>query len=388
MRALALLALLALVACTDDTSSPSGAGASGGAGATGGAGGSDGGTGGTPTAGGGGAGGAGPDTVPMFVAEGHMGRTTISCDGGHTWVANRSDDDALVCWPPPDQIPDCDHNASAGRGIGFGPNGFVATFGWGDPGSLRLSTDGVAWAEVQQGETFGGVAYGSGVYLAAGYTPWRSPDGSSWTALGPAGISQPVRRFGFVAHDGGRFLLVAEGGGQVELAVSADGGGSWTFPSWPAGCGQSIQTEGGIAYGNGVAVVLGGNGLACASSDGGDSWTSTPVAGQIDSHLVWNGAEFFAWASGTAYHSSDGTSWTSTPITPASIDIGPAAAADDGTIVAVRGGWQVWYDEQEFYRSDDGLAWEVLDPSAFVGSHPIRAITFGHGAPSAECPLR
>src|SRR5262245_36884214 len=34
-------------------------------------------------------------TIPIFVAQGNVGRTTISCDDGQSWVANRSDDDTI-----------------------------------------------------------------------------------------------------------------------------------------------------------------------------------------------------------------------------------------------------------------------------------------------------
>jgi hypothetical protein len=384
MRAL-LLATLILTACsTDPDPAASTTGGDAGAGGLGSGAGGAGGGGGSGASGG--SGGTGPTTVPMFVAQGHLGRTMISCDDGHTWVANRSDDDDAICWPPPDQIPDCDHDPGAGRGIAFGDGDFVATFGWGAPGSLRRTTDGVAWANVQEGESFGGVAYGAGVYLAAGWTPWRSENGVDWSAIAPAGIGQPVRRFAFVPHDGGRFVLVAEGGGNVELAISSDQGESWTFPSWPAGCGQSIQTEGGIAYGNGALVVLGGNGIACRSTDGGATWTSTTVAADVSSHLVWTGAAFMAWSVGVAHQSADGDTWTSTPTVPASLHLGPTAASDAGTLVGVRGGWQVWYDQQEMYRSTDGITWETLAPSAFVGSHPLRAMAFGHASPSELCP--
>jgi hypothetical protein len=57
-----------------------------------------------------------------------------------------------------------------------------------------------------------------------------------------------------------------------------------------------------------------------------------------------------------------------------------------GTFVAVRGGWQVWYDQQEFYRSSDGVTWTTLDPSVAPGGHPLRFISFGYGKPSAACP--
>ena len=56
--------------------------------------------------------GAGGDTsglVPVFVAQGHLGRLMVSCDDGHTFVANQSADDNEECWGP-DGVPDCDHS--------------------------------------------------------------------------------------------------------------------------------------------------------------------------------------------------------------------------------------------------------------------------------------
>jgi hypothetical protein len=44
-----------------------------------------------------------------------------------------------------------------------------------------------------------------------------------------------------------------------------------------------------------------------------------------------------------------------------------------------------WYDEQEFYRSRDGVTWEVLLRGAYAGSHPISFIAFGRGARPAAC---
>src|SRR5690606_5681333 len=91
---------------------------------------------------------------------------------------------------------------------------------------------------------------------------------------------------------------------------------------------------------------------------------------------------------GSRHASSDGLSWMSTDISPANLRLGPVAVSDDGVYVGVRGGWQVWYGEQEFYRSDDGVSWTRLDPGSFVGGHPIRAIAFGRAAASALCPGR
>ena len=58
--------------------------------------------------------------------------------------------------------------------------------------------------------------------------------------------------------------------------------------------------------------------------------------------------------------------------------LGPIARSEDtGTYVSVRAGWQVWYEAQDFYRSSDGLTWEVLGPGSFAASHRIRHIAHG-----------
>src|SRR5690606_6858809 len=139
------LAVLALAACGGDPADvPPHVDGTGGSttastGSTVGTGGTGGGTGGTSTGGGGSAG------VPLFVAQGHLGRTVISCDGGQSWTADQSNDAEAQCWSGPDDEPDCDHDPGAGRGIVFADGWFVATFGWGPPGGIVRSRDGVAW---------------------------------------------------------------------------------------------------------------------------------------------------------------------------------------------------------------------------------------------------
>ena len=319
--------------------------------------------------------------MPIFVAQGHVARTTISCDGGQSWINERSDDDALVCWVPPNNEPDCDHHPGAGRGVAIGNGWIVATFGWGPPGGVRRSQDGVSWETVIEGTTFGGVAYGNGVFMAAANEPRRSlDDGASWETLAPIGLGVNIRRFAFVDHDGGKFVI---SGDNATVAISSDGGDSWQLPTLPAGCGANIQTDGGIAAGNGTLLILGGDGIACSSTDG-VNWTSSNLNSNIGSALVFNGSEFMAWNNGTAFSSPDGQAWTETPMNQ-NYNIGPAAYGN-GAYVAVRGGWQTWYTDQEFYRSDDGINWTLLPAGNYVGGHPMRAVTFGQSADSFNCP--
>jgi hypothetical protein len=387
-------AALGLAACGNSVAAGGSGGGqnAGGQGGSGGAGGGQGGQGGDST----------PEKIPLFVAQGHAGRTTVSCDDGKTWVANRSDDDAFTCFVSPET--DCDHHTGAGRGITYGNGYFVATFGWGKPGSLRRSKNGAQWENTLEGKTFAGIVFGDGMFLAGERPPQASTDdGLTWTAGGdPMSDEWNVRRTGFAPHDGGRFLL-AFGSTGNDLNVSQDKGATWARPSaLPAACAGDIQWSGGFAYGNGAIVVLGGTGVACRSLDGGDTWTEANIGGEVDARLVWTGAEFVTWGRAnnavTRFTSSDGAAWTATPTevrtknpdgstqTSPGPSLGAVARSDAGTYVAVNGGWQQWYDKQRFYRSTDGLTWDELETGTFVGSHPIQFIAFGVGERSAVCP--
>ncbi len=324
--------------------------------------------------------------VPVLIAQGHMQRTIMSCDGGASWVANASANDDARCWVEGDpNYVECDHNPGAGRGITFTGTAFVATFGWGPPGGIFRSEDGVAWDQRVSGTTFGGVATGVGHVVAMSAQPRVSDDDGVTFAASDDYIDTQARRTAFAAYATGRFIMVGDG----KITLSSDAGSSWWSPDvWPSGCGDSIQTQGGIAYGNGVILVLGGNGLACRLLDGGTTWT-THATGTTDvsSQLVWNGSVFRMWAGDRVYSSSDGASWSSVVISPASVRVGIVAYdPEHDSYAAINGGWGDWYTTQRFFRSDDGVTWETLAADKALRSHPMRNMVFGYAKRSAVCP--
>jgi hypothetical protein len=328
--------------------------------------------------------GAPADEVALFVAQGYLGRTVVSCDDGRTWVGNRSADDRAICFTP---TLDCDHNAGAGRGIAYGNGWFVATFGWGPPGGIRRSRDGVAWDTVTSNTTFAGVVFGNGQFLAGGRPAWvADAQGAGWRMAGnPSLATGNVRRSGFVPHGGGLFLLHANDGGTNDTMLSSDDGKTWWRPrALPAECGTD-QWSGGFAYGNGIIVMMNGQGVACRSGDGGMTFTAARLGGNVDGRLLWTGSEFMTWGARGVYRSADGATWASQPTVPAILAIGPVARSDGGTFVAIRGGWQTWYDKQQFYRSRDGVSWEVLPTGAFPASHPMTFIAWGRGQRPQDC---
>jgi hypothetical protein len=365
-----------------------------------------------------GAGGAAPeDKVPVFIAQGAVGRTTISCDGGSTWVGDRAWDtgaDPVMCGMAQTAVcyettcsysvdgecvqqTCCDHSADVPKGVIWGNGQFVATWGWGMPGAVRSSTNGIDWVTTHPNDSFGGLAFGGGRFVLASRAPFWSADGLAWTAGQEADFRNAdgstmwsVRRFAYADFQGaGRFVAVASGDSSRDMLVSSDGGESWWRPSViPGDCAGEVSTYGGIVSGNDVILIVDMDGNACRSTDGGDTWSVTQTGLEmILSHGIWTGSEFWFWGDdGYRASSPDGATWNVTPMaTPARL--GPVARSPEGALVSVASVWQ-GYDAQSFLRSTDGLTWEELPAGSFAPSHPIFYLAFGYADPSAACPLR
>ncbi len=345
--------------------------------------------------------------MPVFFAAGDVGRTTYSCDLGHSWQGNRSYDlegDPLVCG---EVAPvtcyddasgcqlmngetcesqgtncDCDHHPGAVQGIAYGDGWWVASWGWGPPGSVRRSQDGATWETVVEGTTYGGLAYGNGTFLAGSRSPRISSDGgATWTDAAPADFQAAngetiynVRQVAFAPAQGGHFVVIATSGDNMDILLSSDEGGSWWRPAErPEVCLGNTQA---ILSSQDTIVLVGSAGDVCTSSDAGQTWSTQQVLGGSGGPGVWDGTEFRVWVDGLVYSSDDGQIWSSEAMSP---DLRLGATAVDpvtGTFVSVLGGWQNWYERQEFYRSEDGVNWEVLDAASFEGSHRIRHIAF------------
>jgi hypothetical protein len=301
-------------------------------------------------------------------------------------------DESGMALPPVDRCfdgVDCDHHPGRAKGIAFGHGWFFRTTGWGPPGRVTRSRDGIAWEPIEEGTTYGGLAW-SGVGDAAGTlllgarTPrFTRDDGESLgTATGPAIEGWNVRRAGYAA---GLFVIVGNDGSEVGL--SADGA-EWRAPrSIDVECGAGIQNDGGIAALGDVLVIAGGNGSVCRSSDGGESWARVSLPGGAtpsSSDILSTGTELLLWADGALLRSTDGASWTSTPTEPR-VQIGAVARSADGTFVGVRGGWNNWYESQRFYRSEDGIRWQELAETDARRGHPIGWIAWGEIDASIAC---
>ena len=319
--------------------------------------------------------------VPVFIAQGHHGRTTISCDDGNTWIHDRSLDDSVRCFE--DDL-DCDHEAAAARGIAYGDGVFVLTWGWGKPGTLVRSEDADTFDIVMsETPTFADVAFGAGRFVANNSMTKLSDDlGLTWADGGPLDINMNTRSIEYIPHGDGVYIVTGESGDMRTIVRSPDGI-TWAPASQrPPECGTYAY---GMAYGGDTVILASGDGGICRSQDGGDTWQYTAVTDGFSSPPVWTGAEFYIYSGATLHHSPDGATWMSEAVAPDSVRIGALARSPEGTFVAANAGWMTWYEKQSFYRSTDGKAWEVLAPGSFVGSHPINFISHGLVSPGAGC---
>jgi len=320
--------------------------------------------------------------VGVFVAQGHQGRITRSCDDGLTFPYNHSADDAFQCFVDADH--DCDHSAMAGRGLAFGADSFVATWGWGHPGTLQRSTDGKDFQDVMtETPTFADVAYGNSVFVTGGNPTRVSADGKTWEAGGKLTFDFNYRGIEFVPTAGGMFVVTGESGEQRAISTSRDGKAWAAASDRPDLCGQELR---GVAGSPDVMLVASGQGHVCYSGDG-NAWTHVAVTERFTSPPLWTGTEFWIYSGSKLFKSPDAKTWTNQSIEPANIAIGPLARSPEGTLLAANDGWQVWYEKQRFFRSRDGVHWETLPATAFTGSHPINFISFGYVPASAGCGL-
>lgn len=358
--------------------------------------------------------------VPVFVAQGSVGRSTISCDDGKTWIKNRSYDLEGAAEACEDTTPvvcgdtsctffnvgndtcetkepcDCDHHPGADKGVVFGKDVFAAVWGWGPKGALKTSQDGTIWSvpssNVDQ-STYAGVAFGNGTFVAASRKPMVSTDGKTWTEGGTADFQNAAeetihntRDIGFAATESGVFVMGASSAPGSDLLVSKDEGASWQRPTGSWTCGGDFT---GVA-GDETIIVATFDDKVCVSTDDGSSFAVLDGNFTSAVALVHDGAQFVAWDNSSRYTSKNGTEWTETALVTKDLrdghgfHLGPVARSDQGTYVSVRGGWSNWYGKQDFYRSEDGIVWTALPEGSFEPSHRIRAMTFGY-APAAAC---
>ena len=329
--------------------------------------------------------------VTVMVAAGHQARTTLSCDGGKSWIYDRSDNPNARCWVTGDpNYVECDHTAvsSQGQSITYGNGYFYTQFGWGVNGSIRRSADGVNWQVVRTGDWDGGIGTATGINRV--FSMW-----GSWTYSNDNGATWLPSAKSFSVYDmahplvylaGSKLLAVGRVDQPLQLAVSSDGGSSWTtVPSFQSAWGGSFA-EGS----SGVLVSLGTTvGLVARSTDGGKNWTTLQAHSRANepwsSPLLYNGSQFVAFAGGRKYVSADGLTWTATTMVNAPAS-GPAAYNPvTKTYSVIQNEWDNYYAKQKAWVSTDAVTWTQLSSTQFKGGHPLMRIVIGE-VDKSVCP--
>lgn len=316
--------------------------------------------------------------INVLIAQGRLGRTTVSCDDGQTWVADRDEANGTQCGDPP--LVECSHHTWTSMGLVDTGTSVLATWGWGAPGSVRRTTDGVTWTEVLSGSSFAGLAAGNGVVLGGGNPVQRSTaDGApgSWATGGQAAINSVSRLVAHVPAGTGRFLLVLDDG----VFASDDDGQSWAALTLPMACRAPRRSV--LTHDATVVLVL-WNGGVCTSVDRGATWVARQLDTTFTSSGTWGQGAFHVWNESTRYRSVDGLTWTSATGT-AGVSIGPVVVTGGGTFVAFKGGWQSEYQYERIYRSADGLTWQTIPTANHARSHPITHLVSARVQRSSVC---
>ncbi|OQW53311.1 MAG: hypothetical protein A4S09_07925 [Proteobacteria bacterium SG_bin7] len=364
--------------------------------------------------------------VPVIVAQGFMGRTTISCDDGVTWINNRSFDlEGSYLVTPPGQAPkavrcdadgtgkgatacytlaqngsytlspvcDCGHSSGFGKGVVVANGTIYANFGWGGQGALIGSTDGKVFKEVRH-ESYAGysnILYGLGKFVLYDvYDNFTSIDGINWVPApnypGPGARAVAFYDYG----NGGRFVAAVDGN---VMHVSSDGI-NWHSVVPPANCTQGIGQAQKIAVGNGIAVMTSWQfGTSCSSSDGGETWKISPiVSGDLLAHGMLgqtpgfaNGkflASYFDFNTGQSYRYSsvDGIKWVADK---SNAFFGPNGVSMKGSLIMTNGGM---YENQFLYRStDNGITWKQIPTSNYIQGHGFTRFESGYIPANTLC---
>lgn len=339
------------------------------------------------------------DGVGIFMGVGAVGRKTLSCDGGLTWIHDQSLDDDIRCA----EGIDCDHHEGSAQGVIFVDGTMYATFGWGTPSTIQKSVNGVDWEVISSDDrVFHNMpAYGNGILVAGGNYPLRSFDlGETWDRLTSIGKDALYsRRFFFVPYEEGFFISLNKEGNpashEIRKISTADMGteqrpeqDAWKAATvFPQAC-MSGANDFGLVYGNGV-MVIGGNGTPgiCYSKDGGDTFHSIEFGDDMMGYPIWTGEKFWAFGPGFAMTSSDGENWDLTPTNLSDRISLRVVQYGNGNFVGVKQRWRAWYEDQVFYHSSDGINWSPLPEENYKGSHQIKFISYGEvSAQNSPCP--
>lgn len=231
--------------------------------------------------------------------------------------------------------------------VAASPNRWVAV---GPSGSIAVSEDGISWSSVTIPIVGAGplyaVAWGDGKFVALGGLKARvSPDGYTWSDYS---IAPAVSYYRIVYADG--YWYAAGAYGSVSIA--------YDVTSWSAAQTGVTTDLRGVAYGDGLVVVVGFGGVIIKAESGDSSFSSVTSGTTQNLYGVCRGVVegLPLWvavgAAGTILTSPDGSVWTSasSPVSSQFSDVAYAGGRFIATINALT---------PNVVTSADGVVWTI-----------------------------
>lgn len=324
------------------------------------------------------------DMVAAVVSVAHGGQTAMSCDRGRTWHGFH------------DFGPQDDHSEYAAfAGVTYGNGAFVAATGWGAPGHILRSADGLTWddrpddaftnelGETERPNSAAGIEFNGESFVMFSAGLWWSDDGLQWHKDTPPSFALGgfMRAVEYLPVPD--LMLVAlqndEGEALYGVGVSADGGQTWTQGTGiTEGCFGYVQHVGGFVHHDGRLMLAGGTGPTCVSDDGGLTWSPGADAEVFIADLKGSDAGFVVLAEdGSLRQSTDGMAWTT--VAQTGLDAGRIAWQASTGYVGADVGYR--------YAEDIG-SWVPARAATPEGFGGIREFAFGTVPPTRVCPLR
>jgi hypothetical protein len=237
---------------------------------------------------------------------------------------------------------------------------------------LTATRDGVTWSEGALpggGPVFGLEPLGDTLYAVTirGFI-YKTTDGENFTPVGEA--QMPTKTHWIRSTAAGNGIIV--GSGDFGPALAFDPKTGKITITQMAGQTEKKATLRRVAFGGGMFVVGGQDGLLAASKDG-VTWQNNeahPERGDIAS-VVWTGKQFVASSANGTLVSSDGVTWQT------SAEKVPRVLQRAGAWIY---GWS--WPPYQIQRSKDGLRWEPVPNEKKHGAHNIAfGDLAGTGAP-------
>ena len=226
----------------------------------------------------------------MFVAVGTDGTILYSVDAVR-WSAAKTPTSSELVFP---------------GGVAYGAGAFVATE---DNGAILTSTNGINWATVTNigfVEGLLGVAYGDGQFVAVGNSGviLTSTNGNIWTEQN-SGVTDQLSG---LAYSDGLFVV---GDSTTAGVLTSPDGVVWTEQNFGETNAYVLGVLG-VAYGNGIFVAVGGEGMIFTSTNGTD-WTTnnSGTSGELDGVAYGGGTFLVTGVAGTLLTSTNGADWVS-----------------------------------------------------------------------------